>query len=65
MPWETPIGSVIDGMDTLLSLYSGYGDTPPEGKGPEQWKIRRFGYEYVEKNYPQMDKILKCTSTRL
>jgi len=25
-PWETPIGKVVEGMDTLKKLYNGYGE---------------------------------------
>lgn len=58
--WETPVGVVVRGMDTLLNLNHEYGDMPPWGKGPEQHKIRSGGLEYIEKNFPHLDKFLTC-----
>ena len=29
--WETPVGEVIHGMETIRSLYSKYGDGFPDG----------------------------------
>ncbi len=58
--WETPVGVVVRGMDTLLSLNSEYGDMPPWGNGPEQWKINKYGLAYVNKEFPHLDKFLTC-----
>ena len=58
--WETPVGAVVRGMDTLLNLNHEYGDMPPWGKGPEQHKIHSGGLEYMEKNFPHLDKFLTC-----
>jgi len=58
--WETPIGTVIEGMDSVKKFYGGYGDMPPWGKGPEQGSIRKDGIAYIEKSYPLMDKFETC-----
>ncbi len=60
MSWETPVGTVIEGMNVVHQLYSGYGDMPPWGNGPEQSKIENLGSSYIEKNFPDLDKILNC-----
>jgi len=60
--WETPIGKVIEGMDAAEQFYS-YGDMPPWGKGPVQGKIYN-GPQYIEENFPLIDRFLKCTVER-
>ena len=32
----SPIGEVVEGMDIVDKLYSGYGEGAPQGKGPNQ-----------------------------
>jgi cyclophilin family peptidyl-prolyl cis-trans isomerase len=60
--WETPIGKVIDGMDSVEEFYS-YGDMPPWGKGPIQGQI--YGHpNYIEQEFPLTDKFIHCTVTR-
>ena len=59
--WETPIGTVVEGMETVRKLYSGYGDMPPWGKGPEQPKINNRGEEYILENFPKLDKFIHCS----
>ncbi len=59
-PWETPFGKVIEGYETLDSLYKGYGDIPPFGKGPDQQKIHNRGNSYIKENFPLTDFITSC-----
>lgn len=59
--WETPIGRVAEGMETVRKFNSDYGDMPPWGKGPEQHKVHNQGASYIEKEYPLLDKFLTCT----
>lgn len=59
--WETPIGTVIEGMETVRKFYSGYGDMPPWGTGPEQPKIHNRGEEYILENFPKLDKFIHCS----
>ena len=58
-----PIGSVVDGMDVVDKLYTGYGEGAPSGAGPDQEKITEEGKPYLDKNFPQLDsiKIAKIT----
>ena len=56
-----PFGKVSSGMNVVEKLYTGYGDGPPNGKGPEQAKIQLEGNEYLQKNYPKLDYIKTAT----
>jgi peptidyl-prolyl cis-trans isomerase A (cyclophilin A) len=46
-----PIGKVVEGMDVVQKLYSGYGE------GPDQQKIQIQGKDYLDKKYPKLDSI--------
>jgi hypothetical protein len=48
-------------MENVKQFYDKYGDMPPWGNGPEQWRIEEEGMSYMEKNYPMMDKFETCT----
>lgn len=63
--WETPIGTVIEGMETIRSLNSDYGDMPPWGHGPEQHKIRKEGKAYIEEEFPKLDYFIRCSVERV
>mmetsp|Transcript_6376 Transcript_6376/g.9389 ORF Transcript_6376/g.9389 Transcript_6376/m.9389 type:complete len:236 (+) Transcript_6376:132-839(+) len=55
MPWETPLGVITSGMETLRSLNGEYGDTPNQGK------IRNQGRAYINEEFPNMDHMTTCT----
>ena len=55
-----PIGKVITGMDVVESLYSGYGEGPPNGEGPDPGKIASQGNAYLESQFPRLDFIKKA-----
>jgi len=57
--WETPLGTVIEGMEYVKEFYGGYGD-----KGPLQHKIRNQGIDYIKKDFPLLDSLLLCTVKR-
>jgi peptidyl-prolyl cis-trans isomerase A (cyclophilin A) len=52
-----PFGMVVDGMDVVEKIYSGYGEGAPDGRGPEQQKVQDEGKAYLDKNFPQLDSI--------
>jgi peptidyl-prolyl cis-trans isomerase A (cyclophilin A) len=53
-----PLGRVMDGgMRVVDSLYSGYGEGPPKGKGPDQDRMAAEGTRYLERNFPRLDWI--------
>jgi len=46
-------GEVIEGLDVLDMIYSGYGETVTDKQG----EIMNQGNAYLEKNFPRLDKI--------
>ncbi|HEV2493933.1 MAG TPA: peptidylprolyl isomerase [Terriglobia bacterium] len=46
-----PIGTVVEGMDVVDKLYSGYGESP------DQSRITNEGKAYLDKAFPQLDSI--------
>jgi peptidyl-prolyl cis-trans isomerase A (cyclophilin A) len=52
-----PLGRVIDGLGVVDSLYSGYGEGPPAGKGPDQDRMAAEGTAYLERSFPKLDWI--------
>ncbi len=57
----SPFGEVIQGLDLVMNLYSGYGDAPPQGEGPNQAAIADIGQPYLEEHFPHLDYIKKAT----
>lgn len=57
----SPFGKVIEGMDVVDALYSGYGEGAPSGRGPSQGLVQSKGNEYLKKDFPQLDYIKKAT----
>jgi len=53
-----PFGEVIQGMAVVDSLYSGYGEMPPGGDGPDPRSIIREGNIYLDREFPLLDSIL-------
>lgn len=51
----SPVGQVVEGMDVVDSLYGGYGEGAPRGRGPDQNRIMEEGNEYLSKNFPDLD----------
>jgi peptidyl-prolyl cis-trans isomerase A (cyclophilin A) len=57
----SPIGEVVEGMDVVDSLYKGYGEGAPRGRGPEQGRIQEEGNTYLEAEFPKLDAIVKVS----
>jgi peptidyl-prolyl cis-trans isomerase A (cyclophilin A) len=57
----SPFGQVSEGMDVVTKLYAGYGDGAPRGRGPDQGRIRTEGNAYLDKDFPELDRILRAT----
>ncbi|MGD0438878.1 MAG: peptidylprolyl isomerase [Bryobacteraceae bacterium] len=49
-----PFGEVVEGMDVVDKLYTGYGDAP---QGPDQGRLAEEGKPYLDKNFPKLDSI--------
>lgn len=56
-----PIGRVVEGMSVVDSIYSGYGEGAPQGKGPNQGFIQGGGNQYLRKFFPKVDYIKKAS----
>ena len=56
-----PIGRVIEGMDVVDRLYSGYGEGAPQGRGPRQDRIQSEGEAYLAREFPELDRIERAT----
>lgn len=56
-----PIGEVTDGMTIVDSLYSGYGEGAPRGKGPDQGAMNMEGNAYLAAKFPKLDYIKSAT----
>ena len=56
-----PFGKVISGMDVMDSMFNGYGEGAPNGRGPSQAKVAREGNTYLRQSFPDLDYITKAT----
>jgi peptidyl-prolyl cis-trans isomerase A (cyclophilin A) len=52
-----PFGEVVKGMKVVDSLYKGYGEGAPGGKGPDQGRIQSDGNVYLDKDFPELDSV--------
>jgi len=56
----SPFGEVVEGMDVVESLYAEYGDGPPRGEGVYQAMAIAKGDEYLEAEFPLLDRIQRA-----
>jgi peptidyl-prolyl cis-trans isomerase A (cyclophilin A) len=59
-----PIARVIDGMNVVDSLYAGYGEGAPSGRGPSQDSISTQGNAYLMRAFPDLDYIVSARVER-
>jgi peptidyl-prolyl cis-trans isomerase A (cyclophilin A) len=57
----SPFGQVVEGMDVVDKLYSGYGEGAPRGSGPNQMRIQSEGNAYLNKEFKELDYVKKAT----
>ena len=57
----SPIGQVVSGMKVVDSLYSGYGEGAPGGRGPNQARVQSEGNAYLASAFPNLDYVKKAT----
>jgi peptidyl-prolyl cis-trans isomerase A (cyclophilin A) len=57
----SPFGKVVDGMNAVDAMYSGYGEGAPNGLGPSQDSIGTKGNEYLRRAFPKLDYIKSAT----
>jgi peptidyl-prolyl cis-trans isomerase A (cyclophilin A) len=56
-----PFGRVVEGMEVVDALYSGYGEGAPRGGGPSQGAIAQQGNAYLKEKFPKLDYILRAS----
>jgi len=49
-----PFGVVVEGMDAVDKFFAGYGESPDQGK------ITAFGKAYLDKSFPNLDRIVNA-----
>jgi peptidyl-prolyl cis-trans isomerase A (cyclophilin A) len=59
----SPLGEVTSGMGVVDSLYGGYGEGAPNGRGPDQGQIGAEGNAYLMREFPQLDHIVTARVT--
>ena len=57
----SPFGEVVEGMDVVDSLHSGYGEGAPRGQGPNQGRIQAQGNEYLDAEFPELDGVTSAS----
>ena len=53
----SPFGKVVEGMNVVDILYSGYGEGAPSGRGPHQGRLQAEGNAYLIEDFPKLDYI--------
>ena len=57
-----PFGQVVEGMDVVEKLYSGYGEHSGGGmRAGHQGEIFKGGNAYLDREYPKLDKLIRAT----
>ncbi|HEY0713450.1 MAG TPA: peptidylprolyl isomerase [Polyangia bacterium] len=59
-----PFAYVSSGMQVLANLYSGYGPSRLEGKGPRLDRVMSEGNPYLAKEFPKLDYIKSAAVIR-
>ena len=44
-------------MNVVESIYNGYGEGAPSGRGPDQGRVQMQGNTYLKAEFPKMDYI--------
>ena len=56
-----PFGKVIEGMDIVDHLYSGYGERSGSGmRAGKQARLFEEGNAYLDRDFPQLDKLVRA-----
>jgi peptidyl-prolyl cis-trans isomerase A (cyclophilin A) len=55
-----PFGQVVSGMKVVDSLYNGYGEGAPGGRGPDQGRVQKEGNAYLASAFPNLDYVKKA-----
>jgi peptidyl-prolyl cis-trans isomerase A (cyclophilin A) len=55
-----PFGKIVDGLEVIGKLYSGYGEMRPEGKEIDAGRVEEETNEYLVPRFPKMDYIKRA-----
>ena len=56
-----PIGKVVEGMEIVEKLYSGYGETSGGGmRGGKQDRLFKEGNAWLDREFPKLDKLIRA-----
>lgn len=56
-----PFGKVVEGMEVVDRLYSGYGEDSGSGmRNRRQGKLFEEGNAYLDRNFPMLDKLIRA-----
>ena len=56
-----PFGEVVEGIEVVDELYSGYGESAPRGMGPIQERIQTEGNVYLNAEFPNLDYVERAS----
>jgi len=56
-PWEVPIGKVVEGLDVMHGIYTGYGDAVNQNR---LQPTNRGAKAYLE-SFPKLDRFKRCS----
>jgi len=57
-----PIGEVVEGIDIVDRIYSGYGEDSGGGmRGGKQAKLFEEGNTYLDREYPRLDRLVQIS----
>jgi cyclophilin family peptidyl-prolyl cis-trans isomerase len=60
-----PFGKVVEGMDVVDKLYSGYAEQSGSGmRAGRQGKLFEEGNTYLDREFPQLDKLIRARIIR-
>jgi len=57
----SPFGKVVEGMNVVKKIHSGYGEGAPKGRGPNQSKAKQKGNKYLKEDFPKLDYVKTAT----
>ena len=57
----SPFGEIVEGMEVVDQLYSGYGEGAPGGNGPNQGRIQAEGNTYLNADFPNLDYVERAS----
>jgi len=57
----SPFAEVVEGMEHVDALYSGYGEGAPHGRGPDQGRLQREGNAHLRADFPKLDYLVSAS----